>query len=53
MADKMEGLLLRLEREVIVARKELNNLRKEMNATKKIFCKKFDDIQETVEKGKF
>ena len=52
MADKVEGLLLRLEREVIFARKELSNLRKEMNCTKKMFCEKLNDIQETVEKGK-
>ena len=47
----MESLLLRIEKEVMVARKELNNLRKEMNSTKKMFSRKLNDIQETVKKG--
>ena len=48
MADELEHL----KRKVFVARKELNNIRKEMSTMKKLFIHKFKELQEKSKSSK-
>lgn len=40
-----------LARSVEVARRELNNLRRDLNSMKKMFIQKFKEVKELIEKG--
>ena len=42
-----------LERNICVARKELNNLRQEVNSLKRMFIQKIKEVKGFVEKGTF
>ena len=48
MADKST---ISLARSVEVARRELNNLRRDLNSMKKMFIQKFKEVKELIEKG--
>ena len=50
MAD--ESKVQDVERKIAVARRELNNLRSEINSLKKMVVQKFKDVKELIEKGK-
>lgn len=40
-----------LEQKIAVARRELNNLRRDVNSLKKMFIQKFNEVKELLEKG--
>lgn len=48
MADQST---ISLARSVEVARRELNNLRRDLNSMKKMFIQKFKEVKELIEKG--
>ena len=48
MADQST---LCLARSVEAARRELNNLRRDLNSMKKMFIQKFKEVKELIEKG--
>ena len=49
MADKTTVRVL--ERKIAVARRELNNLRRDVNSLKKMLIQKFNEVKELLEKG--
>ena len=51
MAD--ESALKVLEWKVSVARKELNNLRRDVNSLKRMFIQKITEVKESLERGNF
>ena len=40
-----------LQQKIAVARRELNNLRRDVNSLKKMFIQKFNEVKELLEKG--
>lgn len=49
MADDATNRVL--EQKIAVARRELNNLRRDVNSLKKMFIQKFNEVKELLEKG--